>query len=60
VLAIDAASYPQVMSMTFSDDTPTNVFERLNQSGTILLTSPLAKSLNVSVGDQVKIRYIDF
>jgi hypothetical protein len=60
VLAIDAASYPQVMSMTFSDDTPQDVFGRLNQSGTIILTSPLAKSLNVTVGDQVKIRYIDF
>jgi putative ABC transport system permease protein len=60
VLAIDTATYPKVMSMTFSDDTPSNVFERLNQSGTIILTSPLAKSLNASVGDQVKIRYIDF
>jgi putative ABC transport system permease protein len=60
VLAIDTGSYSTVMSMTFSDDTPSNVFDRLNESNTIILTSPLAKSLNVSVGDQVKIRYIDF
>jgi putative ABC transport system permease protein len=60
VLAIDPASYPKVMSMTFSDDTPSNVFEKLNDSDTIILTSPLAKSLNASVGDIVKIRYITY
>lgn len=60
VMAIDSLTYPQVLSMTFSDDTPSDVFERLNQSGTIILTSPLAKSLNVTVGDEVKIRYVDF
>ena len=43
VLAIDTYSYPKVMSMTFSDDTPSNVFDRLNDSDTIILTSPLAK-----------------
>ncbi len=60
VLAIDAVSYPTVMSMTFSEDTPKNVFERLNSSDTIVLTSPLAQSLNISVGGTVKIRYIDY
>ena len=60
VLAIDPASYPTVMSMTFSDDTPANAFDRLNDNNTIILTSPLAKSLNVSVGDEVKIRFIDY
>jgi putative ABC transport system permease protein len=60
ILAIDTLSYSSVMSMTFSEDTPPDVFERLNQSNTILLTSPLAQSLNVSVGDEVKIRYIDY
>ncbi len=60
VLAIDPTSYPKVMSMTFSDDTPSNVFEKLNDSNTIILTSPLAKSLNSSVGDTVKILYIAY
>jgi putative ABC transport system permease protein len=60
VLAIDPQSYPKVMSMSFSDDTPKNVFDRLNDSNTIILTSPLAKSLNASVGDEVKVRYIEY
>ncbi len=60
VLAIDTMSYSSVMSMTFSDDTPADVFDQLNENGTIVLTSPLANSLNASVGDQVKIRYIDY
>lgn len=60
VLAIDIESYPKVMSMTFSDDTPTDVFDKLKENATIILTSPLAKSLNASVGDEVKIRYIDY
>jgi putative ABC transport system permease protein len=60
VLAIDPASYPKVMSMTFSSDTPSNVFSKLKSSGTIILTSPLAQSLNVTVGDQVKIRVMTY
>jgi putative ABC transport system permease protein len=46
--------------MTFSEDTPKDAFERLNENCTIILTSPLAKSLNASVGDKVKIRYIKY
>ncbi|MCW4028729.1 MAG: FtsX-like permease family protein [Candidatus Bathyarchaeota archaeon] len=60
VLAIDPLSYPKVMSMTFSEDTPNDVFERLSQNNTIILTSPLAKSLNVTVGDTVKIRVVEY
>ncbi len=60
VLAIDSASYSSVMSMTFSDDTPNDVFNRLNDEGTIILTSPLANSLNASVGDIVNVRYIAY
>lgn len=60
VLAIDPSSYPTVMSMTFSEDTPANVFEKLSDNNTIILTSPLAKSLNVSVGNTVNIRYIAY
>lgn len=58
VLAIDPQSYDKVMSMTFSGDTPADVFAKLNDSNTIILTSPLAQSLNVSVGDQVKLQYL--
>ncbi len=60
VLAIDTYSYPKVMLMTFSDDTPSNVFDKLNDPNTIILTSPLANSLNASVGNEVKIRYLDY
>ncbi len=60
VLAIDTVSYPKVMSMTFSDDTPKDVFTQLQGNDTIILTSPLAKSLNATVGDTVKIRYIAY
>jgi len=60
VLAIDTSSYSSVMYMTFSEDTPKDAFDRLNDDCTIILTSPLAKSLNASVGDEVKIRYIEY
>lgn len=60
VLAIDTVSYPKVMSMTFSEDTPKDVFYRLNDNCTIILTSSLAKSLNASVGDEVKVRYMEY
>ncbi len=60
VLAIDTVSYSSVMSMTFSDDTPEDVFSRLNEKNTIILTSPLAQSLNATVGDTVKVRYIAY
>jgi len=60
ILAIDPTTYPKVMSVTFSDDTPSNVFQRLEDKNTIILTSPLAKSLNVSVGNELEIRYLDY
>jgi ABC-type lipoprotein release transport system permease subunit len=58
IVAIDPDSYPKAMSMTFSEDTPSNVFAQLNSSGTIILTSPLAKSLNVTINDRVQMRII--
>ena len=54
VMAIDPSSYDYAMSMSFTEDTPSDVFVRLNDSGTVILTSPLAKSLNASIGDEVK------
>jgi ABC-type antimicrobial peptide transport system permease subunit len=56
IIAIETDSYPKAMSMTFSEDTPSDVFTRLNSSGTIVLTSPLAKSLNASINDTVQMR----
>ena len=53
VLAIDPDSYEQAMSMTFSEETPSDVFTKLNTSGTIILTDPLAKSLNATINDEI-------
>jgi ABC-type antimicrobial peptide transport system permease subunit len=53
VIAIDS-EYSKVMSMKFSDDTPEDVFLKLKSNGTIILTDPLAKSLNVTVNDEIQ------
>jgi ABC-type antimicrobial peptide transport system permease subunit len=58
IMAIDPTSYDKAMSMTFSADTPSDVFTKLNESGTIILTSPLAKSLNATINDEVEMRII--
>jgi putative ABC transport system permease protein len=58
IMAIDPASYPKVMSMAFSANTPSDVFMKLNESGTIILTSPLAQSLNVTTNDVIKMRVV--
>jgi putative ABC transport system permease protein len=55
IMAIDPTSYSEVMTMRFSEDTPSNVFAELDQSGRIILTAPLALSLNTVVGDTVSI-----
>ncbi len=60
ILAIDTASYPKVMNMTFAQDTPSTVFDRLNDPDTIILTSPLAESLGVKVNDIVEIRIVEY
>lgn len=53
VIAIDS-TYSEVMSMKFSDDTPEDVFLKLKSNGTIILTDPLAKSLNVTIDDEIQ------
>jgi len=53
LMAIDS-KYSEVMSMKFSEDTPADVFSKLESNGTIILTSPLAISLNVTVDDEVQ------
>ena len=52
LMAIDS-KYPEVMSMKFSEQTPANVFSRLDSYGTIILTAPLAKSLNATINDNL-------
>ena len=58
IVAIDPASYPKTMSMTFGQGTPSNVFTQLNNSGTIILTAPLAQSLNVTVNDTIQMQLV--
>jgi putative ABC transport system permease protein len=54
VVAMDPSTYPEVMPMTFNEDTPLDVFDALNSSEGLILTAPLAMSLNVSVNDELK------
>jgi ABC-type lipoprotein release transport system permease subunit len=58
IVAIDPETYPMAMSMTFTEDTPLDVFDQLNNSGTIILTTPLAQSLQVKVDDILELRQI--
>jgi putative ABC transport system permease protein len=51
VVAVEPTTYSEVMSMSFSEDTPPDVFTKLDKPGRIILTAPLALSLNVSIGD---------
>jgi putative ABC transport system permease protein len=57
VLAIDS-TYSKVMSMKFSEETPTTVLTTLDTAGTIILTSPLAKSLNAAINTTLKMQTI--
>jgi putative ABC transport system permease protein len=58
VLAVEPETYQKVMPMMFSEDTSINVYKELDASGGIVVTEPLAKSLNVSVGDVLSINRI--
>jgi putative ABC transport system permease protein len=58
IMTINSTSYDKAMSMTFSEDTPSDVFKKLNESGTIILTSPLATSLNATVNDEIKMNIL--
>jgi ABC-type antimicrobial peptide transport system permease subunit len=55
LIAIDSETYPTVMQMSFSEGTQTNVFQELDSPGHIILTAPLAHSLNVSVNDRLQL-----
>jgi ABC-type lipoprotein release transport system permease subunit len=52
LIAVDS-TYPKVMALKFNSETPANVFSKLETNGTIILTSPLAKSLNANVNDTI-------
>ncbi len=58
VLVIEPETYQEVMPMMFSEGTSINVYKELNASGRIVITEPLAISLNVSVGDVLSINRI--
>jgi putative ABC transport system permease protein len=55
IIVIDPISYPAVMSMQFSEETPHDVFTQLDLPGQIILTTPLATSLDVTVGDTISV-----
>jgi len=57
IIAIDS-TYPEVMSMKFTEETPPDVFLKLQENGTIILTSPLANSLNANVNDKIQMSLI--
>jgi putative ABC transport system permease protein len=60
ILAIEPETYTKVMSdQTFSPDSPDDAFLRLHANGTIL-SAPLATSLDVTVGDRVRLRYTNY
>jgi putative ABC transport system permease protein len=56
LLVIDPVPYSAVMSMTFSEETPPEVLTELDTAGTIILTAPLAETLNVAVDSMVKLQ----
>jgi ABC-type antimicrobial peptide transport system permease subunit len=51
LVVIDPSTYSKVMSTSFSEDTPSDVFTELDKPGRIILTAPLTRSLNTSIGD---------
>lgn len=60
VLAIEPETYTKVMSdQAFSADSPSDAFLRLYANGTVL-TKPLATSLDVEVGDTVRLRFTNY
>jgi len=58
IVAIDPDTFPSVFNkFDFSSDTPRDVYAQLkNNLYSILLVEPLAKSLNVRVGEQIQVR----
>jgi putative ABC transport system permease protein len=58
--AIDIRVYPKVMNMSFSGDTPSDVYRQLKRTDTLILAKPLAESLgNLAVGDKVEMIIVE-
>lgn len=48
-------SYPEVMDMTFTPDTPPDVYQRLHDLNTIILSSNVAQTLEARVGSRINV-----
>jgi len=48
-------AYPHVMDMTFSQDTPSNVYQRLHELNTIVISGTVADTLKAGVGDRINV-----
>ncbi|UCD72598.1 MAG: ABC transporter permease [Candidatus Bathyarchaeota archaeon] len=48
-------SYPEVMDMTFTPDTPQDVYQRLHDLNTIVLSSNVAQTLEAKVGSRINV-----
>jgi ABC-type antimicrobial peptide transport system permease subunit len=48
-------SYPEVMDMTFTPDTPSNVYQRLHDLNTIILSSNVAQTLKAKVDSRINV-----
>ena len=48
-------SYPDVMDMTFTPETPPDVYQRLHDVNTIILSSGVARTLEARVGSKVNV-----
>ncbi|MEM2851397.1 MAG: FtsX-like permease family protein [Candidatus Bathyarchaeia archaeon] len=58
--AIDIRVYPRVMNMSFTVDTPSDVYRQLKRTDTLILAKPLAESLgNLTVGDKVEMMIVE-
>ena len=48
-------AYPNVMDMTFTKDTPPNVYQRLHDPNTIILSSSVAETLGAKIGSKIRV-----
>ena len=60
LLVIDPVIYSQVMTEPLlSDETPANAFTLLNEEN-VILTEPIANTLDVDVGSIIQLRYVNY
>ena len=53
IMAVDPQSYARIMSLKFTKNTPPGALQKLEEVGSIILTAPVAASLNVTVNDVI-------